>query len=255
MTLARDRSAEPYVINGDHLRSKVKRKQDFHRRLRMDMKPGRKQKLRRKLAKSSVHFNDFVNTFVHQVSAQIVSFAVRGKYESVVLDDAITSFVPHFPWYDLRQKIAYKCEDKGILFSHEPSIAFEPCQCFDRPTPHIYFAIEVDRSTNEPTGNLKIGKTTKPTYERMVGIGDQTNMTYEPIAVFESKKSNLSKDEKMFHALFAEHRIAKDRELFTRGPIETWLRERGAIASGNTETAISEPKGNSNPERLCLSNA
>ena len=156
---------------------------------------------------------------------------IRDRYGSIVLDDAIKSYFKSFPWFDLRQKLSYKCEDHGIEFLHRPTIAFERCNIFDTPTPHVYFAVELSRETGILTNQIKIGKTTKPTLDRMSVIGGQTNLAYEPIAVYESKKSRLTKDEKMFHSLFADHRVANDRELFDLKPVETWLRKRGAIDS------------------------
>lgn len=229
LVMCRDRSTTPYVINGSLLKKKMARKSSIQQKLRQDIKPKQKRRVRRELARVSDSYSRFLDTFTHQVSAQIVSFATRNGYARIEFDDAIKSYFKQFPWFQLRERISYKCDDNGIEFSHSPTIAFERCDIFAIPTPHVYFAVELNRDTGELTNQIKIGKTKKPTLERMSGIGGQTNLAYEPIAVYESKASSLTKDEKMFHSLFAEHRVTNDRELFNLNPIKTWLRERGAI--------------------------
>lgn len=238
----RSRSATPYVHSGELVKQRVDIRNGLQRKLRQDIKPGAKRQVRRKLASNGKAWKRWVGTYIHELTASIVNFAVRNQYGVIELDDAVRSFLPSFPWYDLKSKLEYKCEDRGIEFKHNPTIAFELCEPFIDPTPHVYFAAEIDRNSGDSTGRVKIGKTTQATHKRLDAIGGQTNLGYVPIAVYESKKSRLTKDEKMFHALFADHRIAKDRELFTLGPVETWLRERGAIESPMDSVAISRPK-------------
>ena len=242
LAIVRERSDTPYMISGELAKQKQAIKNGLQKKLRQDIKPGQKRQVRRKLSEFSDKWFRWCDTYIHEVTAQIVSFAIRGKYGKIELDDAIRSFLPSFPWHDLKTKLAYKCADQSIEFVHNPTIAFEPCEVFDKPTPHIYFAVELDREGGKQTGKIKIGKTKRTTHERMKEIPGETNNEYIPIAVYESKKPRLSKDETMFHSIFADHRVTKDRELFRLEPIKTWLRERGAIEGPSDPVAISRPK-------------
>lgn len=55
---------------------------------------------------------------IHQASAALAKHAWRRRVAKVVYRDEERSFVPSFPWFELRDKLREKCEYYGIEFEH-----------------------------------------------------------------------------------------------------------------------------------------
>jgi hypothetical protein len=55
---------------------------------------------------------------VHAVASLIVNYAIRQKFAAVRYDDSDRTYCEEFPWYELRLKVAEKCDAAGLTFEH-----------------------------------------------------------------------------------------------------------------------------------------
>ena len=55
-----------------------------------------------------------MDTLTHQVSAEIVGYAVRKSVERIELDLADRGYVASFPWHELAERIGYKADEHDI---------------------------------------------------------------------------------------------------------------------------------------------
>lgn len=58
-----------------------------------------------------------MDTWTHEATAMLAGFADRARVARVVYDDQITSYAD-LPWYQLRERLAYKLDGLGIEFVH-----------------------------------------------------------------------------------------------------------------------------------------
>lgn len=57
-----------------------------------------------------------VDAFTHELSAQVAGFARRKRVVKVIYDDTDRSYIESFPWHQLKERIATKCDAFGIAF-------------------------------------------------------------------------------------------------------------------------------------------
>lgn len=61
-----------------------------------------------------IKYRNRVDAFTHEASAMLAKFAERNNVTTVVYDDTDQSFVDRFPWRQLRDRLEYKLEERGI---------------------------------------------------------------------------------------------------------------------------------------------
>jgi hypothetical protein len=59
---------------------------------------------------------DRLKTFCHEMTAQLVGFAERRKVGTVAYDDRDKSYMPMFPWHQLKTDLEYKLRVRNIVF-------------------------------------------------------------------------------------------------------------------------------------------
>jgi len=227
------RTDTPFTINGDQVKQWVAQRTRLYQRLRQDRKSGASRRvITRKLQEAGKRWQRRVTTIIHETTAHIVDHARRRKVAKVELDATIKSFVPQFPYYQLAEKLRYKCEDAGIEFS-------EVTQSVENPgvnKPHVYFKLA-------PTTNrVKIGMTLRSDGGRH---GAETDAPEELIilAVDNQPKSKVRQKEKHWQAYFSEHRVNKQgrkSEWFDAAPVVHWLREAGWLGNAGNVSQIAQ---------------
>lgn len=222
------------MINGDIARQWEAEHNKKQQRLRQDRKTGAKRRrVRESMNALSAKAQRRKSTLIHEAAARVVQFAKRRRLAKVEYDGTIKSFVRSFPWFELAEKIKYKCEDAGIAFVDVTQTVAEP----DAQKPHIYFAL------GTITGRVKIGKTTRAFSDRK---NDDKSFRSEPIvllAVDNQPKTKLTKKEKHWHAVFAEHRVKDEDtgdEWFHGEPVIDWLREAEWIGNAGNLSQIAQ---------------
>lgn len=228
LVATKERSTVPFVINGDKPRQWTAERIKRQQRLRQDMKSGQSrtsikpvlnrisQKNRRRLA-----------SFTHETAAQIVSHARRRKVAAIHLDLTVKSYLPQFPWSDLKIKLEYKCSDAGIGFVEKTQTLTDP----DVSAPHVYFKY------SPTTQRIKIGRTSRNDGGRH---GSETDSPEELVilAIDNRAKGKLAAREKHYHSLFAGDRVKG--EWFAAEPILYWLREVGWLGNAGNLSQIAQ---------------
>jgi hypothetical protein len=59
-----------------------------------------------------------LDSAVKEAAAQLCHFALRRKFSEIRYNDAERGFATSFPWFQLRDRIATKCQDLGLMFEH-----------------------------------------------------------------------------------------------------------------------------------------
>jgi len=62
-------------------------------------------------------FRNRIKTFCHETSVMLAKFAERRGVATVVWDDSNQGFIDQFPWYQLKQMLKYKLNERGIEFT------------------------------------------------------------------------------------------------------------------------------------------
>lgn len=105
------------------MRDAVARHKDYLRRTSEDLK--RERRMDRRQRANLLKARGFrcdkhrhrLDTFLHQVTAQVVRFCQRQRVGTLVYDDRDKSFFPDgFPWHSLKTYLGYKCDAAGITF-------------------------------------------------------------------------------------------------------------------------------------------
>jgi hypothetical protein len=116
-----DGSDEPWYLNEDQI---PRWTAAYHRqlqRLREDCKLDRRTRSADDLARRRAELrNKFANRITdacHKAAAMLVGFCRRNHVGLVEYDDTDKSWLPEFPWYQLRQLCADKCVAAGITFN------------------------------------------------------------------------------------------------------------------------------------------
>ena len=217
----------PFVITGDKAKQWAAERYKKYKRISQDRKSGKRQALNKISRRVGDKWKNRIDSFTHEVSSQIVSHAKRRKVAKLTLDFTIKSWSKKFAWFDLAQKIKYKCEDAGIEFVEITQTVRKP----DVNKPHVYF--KLDPSSNR----VKIGHTT---LKDGSWHKNNTNSSEELLilAVDNQPKNAVKAKEKHWQAYFADHRLKG--EWFEGEPIITWLKESGWIGNANNLAEISQ---------------
>jgi hypothetical protein len=66
-------------------------------------------------------YRDRTKTACHTIASLIVNYAIRGKFECVRYDDSNKTYCEQFPWYELKMRIAQKCDAARLIFEEAAS--------------------------------------------------------------------------------------------------------------------------------------
>lgn len=244
LVATKERSSTPFTITGDEVLNWIAQRDRQYQRLRQDRKSGKsRQSLSGKLRRVGDKWRRRMDSWVHESTSKIVAHALRRGCSSVKWDATIKSFAS-LPFYDLAEKLKYKCEQAGLEFVDASQAVSEP----DINKPHVYFKY------SPSTGRVKIGRTGRSDGGRH---GSETDSPEDLVilAVDNQPKNKLVQREKHHHSYFADHR--EKGEWFHGEPLIHWLREAGWFGNaGNlsqiaqvlpTHTVVSET-GSSSPE-------
>lgn len=105
-------------LNADHVRRwQAEHKRRLHRWAEDAKHENRPvanfQSLRERVVKKQ---KDRLASFCREAAAQLVGFAKRRKYAGIRWDDSERSFCPEFVWFQLKDRIAMKCNAEGLTF-------------------------------------------------------------------------------------------------------------------------------------------
>jgi len=229
--LTQDRVQSPWVVNADEVILWKAESTRRNQRYRQSRKQGVD---RRRLKEESKAFADKMArrlaTKIHTSTSQIVDKAIKIGAARVKLDLTIKSFATEFPWYDLANKIKYKCESAGIEVIDATQTVAQP----DCEKPHVYFAYDLH------SHRVKIGRT-QGGKDRLKAF-----WTMQPdlilLAVDNRAQSRLVAMEKHYHAYFDNHRVVNrdksGRELFAADPVLQWLRAVGWLGNAGNLSQI-----------------
>jgi hypothetical protein len=107
-----------WTYNGDHLRRWAaehrKRLQRWSEDAKYESRPVPGFAARRQAA--AVKFRDRMNSATHEISAQLVGYALRRHYAGIEYDDTERGFCAQLPWFRLRTLIAQKAQERSIEF-------------------------------------------------------------------------------------------------------------------------------------------
>jgi hypothetical protein len=115
---------EPWILNADHVRGWIAAHNKRISRLSQDTKYEKRipERMRRqindRLSLMSQKQHDRLATWNHTATAMLVGFAQRQKVMTVEYNDTDKTYLPSFPWFDLRTKLQQKLEAAGIGFKH-----------------------------------------------------------------------------------------------------------------------------------------
>lgn len=222
------RSDVPFVINADVCKRWQSEAGRRHQRLRQDRKSGaNRRKIRDEMNAISEKQQRRMKTLCHEVTARIVEKASRMNVAEIQLDLTIKSYAASFPWFDLVEKLKYKCDDAGIAVVDITQMVSEP----DIAKPHVYFKFA------PLAQRVKIGMTGREDGGRH---GSETDSSEELtiLAIDNQPKTKLSAREKHFHAMFQEHRV--NGEWFHSEPVIAWLREAQWIGNAGNHSQIAQ---------------
>lgn len=111
---------EPRYLYADHVKRWERQHSERNRRLAHDMKYEKRwptevrKKVNESQDKRSSKFHDRINTFVHEATKMIAEYAKRQRVCKVIYDDANKSFSKTFPWFQVKEKLKYKLDERGI---------------------------------------------------------------------------------------------------------------------------------------------
>lgn len=113
---------DPFLVNFDHVPQLVESYQRKRQRLAEDTKFEKRWpawKRRRFLRVGEVRAQvrrDRVRTALQQAAACAVGFAARQGCVAVEYDDSERSYLPEWPWVEMRSAVRFRCEASGLSF-------------------------------------------------------------------------------------------------------------------------------------------
>jgi len=120
--VAEGENIQPRLWNQDHMPRKIENHRVWLQRISEDLKyekrvprPMRRHMLQKIDERCRKH-NARLDTFCHEMTSQLVQFAVRQKVATLLYDDTVQEYMPRFPWFRLREKLRYKLEEVGMQF-------------------------------------------------------------------------------------------------------------------------------------------
>ena len=108
-------------LHAEHVRRQLVRFGREQARLRDDLKlekrwPSRvRQKMVSRQNDLAAKRSRMLRTFCQQAAAMTVAFARRRKCGTIQYDDTVRTFAASFPWHQLRDAIAAKCQAEGVI--------------------------------------------------------------------------------------------------------------------------------------------
>jgi hypothetical protein len=105
----------------DHVKRWIVEHERKNERIRDDLKKENRwpKNQRRKMKQSQEarrrKHNNRIDSFIHESTSMLAKFAERKRVARVIYDDTDQSYLPSFAWYDLRQKLVDKLDDRGII--------------------------------------------------------------------------------------------------------------------------------------------
>jgi hypothetical protein len=63
-------------------------------------------------------YRDRMATACHTIASLVVNYAIRRRFAAVHYDDSDRTYCEQFPWFELKSKIAEKCDAAGLDFEH-----------------------------------------------------------------------------------------------------------------------------------------
>lgn len=229
LVMTSPRSDIPHVITGDEARQWIAERERKYRRLWQDRKSGgQRRRIGEKIESAGRKFADRMDSYTHEISKRVVEHATRRKFASIELDMTIKSFAKRFPWFQLADRIRYKCEDAGIEFTDKTQAVAEPS--LDKP--HVYFVL------NPLTMRVKIGKTGSANGGRKANLETGSGVELIVLAIDCQPKSKLTAKEKHYHALFSPNRL--HGEHFAAEPVIEWLREVDWLGNAGNLSQIAQ---------------
>lgn len=113
---------QPRFINADKQRrdaaEHVRRLQRWSEDLKPETRPpaGRAKLISQDRAAACARRHGRVDAHTHELSAQVACFARRRRVAKVIYDDTDRSYIESYPWRQLKERIAAKCDAFGIAF-------------------------------------------------------------------------------------------------------------------------------------------
>lgn len=225
LTCTIDKTNIPFTFNCDHLKRWQNTRKRYQKRLAQDKKFGKynRKYIEEKQRKLGIQYKNRLRDFCHKVSKEIIEKAKRLNVEKIELDTTIKSYIEQFTWFDLEQKIKYKCDDANIGFEKVTRDVIPP----QIDEPHIYCVASIGIDGN-PDGKVKIGQT-KNAKERKKNLECAGGQKLIYIFGDKQSKTNLTKKEKEYHSLFDAYRLKNttSKEWFELAPIIEWTKEVG----------------------------
>jgi hypothetical protein len=111
---------ESRYIYADHVRRWERQHAERNRRLAHDMKYEKRwptevrKKVNESQEKRSSKYHDRINTFVHESTKMIAEYAKRQHVFKLIYDDSDKRFAKSFPWFQVKEKLKYKLDERGI---------------------------------------------------------------------------------------------------------------------------------------------
>lgn len=111
-----------WIEHNDHIRRGIHAAERQQQRLSDDLKAERRRPKRaregivQRMGEVAARRGLQVRSWLHEAAAHLIGYAARQHITSIEYDDSDRTFCAKFPWYELKQRIAEKCEVAGIQF-------------------------------------------------------------------------------------------------------------------------------------------
>ena len=69
-----------------------------------------------KRANAARKYHNRMWTACHTIASLIVNYAIRRKFAKLRYDDSEQTYCEQFPWFELKLRIAEKCDAAGLIF-------------------------------------------------------------------------------------------------------------------------------------------
>jgi hypothetical protein len=237
--LTHGKNPQPYlVVNPYGLKERIVWHSNRLRRLQIDKKSGLdKRNLNEQIRSVCSKQNGYLRDLSHKLAKQLVREATRLRLKTIQLDFTCQSYLPHFPYHQLKSCLQQKAELVGIAVEDLSDVVRRP-KASTMNQPHVYFKLGVDSK------RVKIGfsglvdgsrhKKRTDTSERCVVLA----LLHPPKDV--DVATWLRETEHQYKSLFHLHNETLDgqREWFKGDPIVTYLREAKLLGNAGNLSQI-----------------
>lgn len=113
---------EPWNLNADHVARWIAEHDSYRSRMSEDLKHEKRwptptrERMNAAVATRCDRQNARLKNWIGQASKMLVQYAARRGVAVITYDDTDQSFAQRFPWFALRDAIAYKCDEQQIRF-------------------------------------------------------------------------------------------------------------------------------------------